>query len=105
MKEDIEEPVKKNWKLFMFLVLMILLLSGTAVLIVKWYIENSQMPDFHTNKTAVIVSGTSVAVLLLTLIIVFISLYGKKNKGSKKKSSKNSSLKGRKKTSRKRNLK
>jgi len=105
MKEDIEEPVKKSWKLLLFLVFMILLLSGISVLIVKWYIENLQMPDFHTNKTAVIISGASVAVLLLTLIIVFINLYGKRSKGGRKKSSKKSALKGRKKTNRKRNLK
>lgn len=84
MKEDIEEPVKKNWKLFLFLILLLLFLLGIGVLLIVWYVENSQNPEYKTDITRVLVSGLAVLLLIITLIVILVNLYRPVKRKTKK---------------------
>ena len=84
MKEDIEEPVRKNWKLFLFLILLLLFFLGIGVLLIVWYLENSQNPEYKTDMTRVLFSGIAVLLLIATLIVILVNLYKPKKSKAKK---------------------
>lgn len=84
MKEEIEEPVRKNWKLFLILLLILFFLLGVGVLLIVWYLENSQNPEFKTDMTRVLASGIAIFLLIVTLIVILINLYRPAKKKTKK---------------------
>lgn len=84
MKEDIEEPVKKSWKLFLILILILIFLMGIGVLLIVWYLENSQNPEYKTDITRISVSGIAVLLLIITLIVILVNLYRPKKSKAKK---------------------
>lgn len=86
MKEDIEEPVKKNWKLFLILILILIFLMGVGVLLIVWYLENSQNPEYKTDMTRVLASGIAVLLLIITLIVILVNLYKPVKRKTKKTS-------------------
>jgi len=83
MKSDIEEPFKKNWKLFFFCLLLLVILVVIGVLLVEWYLDNSRNPGSDTNMTRVIASGIAVLLLILALCVFLVNIF---RPGRKKRS-------------------
>jgi len=96
MKTDIEEPVKKNWKVFIILLLLLIFLLGTGVLLIVWFLENSKDPTYKTDTSRVVMSGIGVLLLIVTLIVSLVNIYRpgkKKSKGTVQRSGKEVSKK------------
>ena len=90
MKDDIEEPVKKSWKVFAFLLLLLVVLIGIAVLLIIWYLDDSKNPEFKIDISRIIMSGVGLLLLIMILLISLVNFY----KPHKKKTTRSTQGKG-----------
>lgn len=88
MKEEIEEPVKKSWKVFALLLFILLILIGLAILLGIWYFDNIKDSTVVMDTTRVLLSGSFLLLLIVILSIIVIRFYkpSEKKKKTKKKS-------------------
>lgn len=81
MKQEIEEPVKKSWKLLAGSILLLILLVATAILLVTWTIANSKGQGNAGNPVRIIVSGVAIILMIVTLCIFIIKMFKPARKG------------------------
>jgi hypothetical protein len=90
MKEnrDIEEPVKKSWKVLLFGLLSLALMLGLGIYLFVEALQKSKTPEDVLDMKRMLVSGIGVILFSLAVVLFLFSLYkprGKKRFGLKRK--------------------
>jgi hypothetical protein len=84
MKEDIEEPIKKSWKIFAALLFLLICLVGTAVLLLIWYLDDTQKTGLKINTLQAIMSGSVLLILIVVIAVILVNFYKPKKKKKRK---------------------
>jgi hypothetical protein len=86
MKEEVEEPFRKNGRTLFILVLLLLLLLVTGVLLVSWYVGDIRQGAETADLKRIIISFLAVLTLIVLLMVLLINLLRKHKKTAKKTS-------------------
>jgi Co/Zn/Cd efflux system component len=90
MKEnrDIEEPVKKSWKVLLFGFLSLALMLGLGIYLFVEALQKPKTPEDVLDMKRMLVSGIGVILFSLAVVVFLFSLYkprSKKRFGLKRK--------------------
>jgi len=81
--EDIEEPVKKSWKLLFWGILVLAFLLGIGIFLLVEAFQKPENPQDVLDMKRMLVSGIGVILFSLAIVVFLYSVYGS---GKKKKS-------------------
>ncbi|MDP4278923.1 MAG: hypothetical protein Q8914_14960 [Bacteroidota bacterium] len=86
-KDDIEEPVKKSWRVTAFLLLLLVFLIVSCLLLIEWYTDGTRQMKPEASLPRFIVSLVAIITLIVTTLILLVNMSrnGKKQSGRKSK--------------------
>lgn len=88
---DIEEPVKKSWKVLFFGILILLLLFGLGIFLLMEAFQEPKDSNDALDMKRMMISGIGVILFSLAVVVFLWSLY--KPSGKSRKSVKKASVK------------
>lgn len=103
LDRNIEEPIKKSWKVLFFGILALALMLGLGIYLLIEAFQKPKTPEDALDMKRMLISGIGVVLFTLALIIFLFSLYKPKRKTrlkSKRKSVSRNRTKRRTKTKR-----
>lgn len=103
MDRNIEDPIKKSWKVLLFSILALALMLGLGVYLLAEALQKPKTPKDVLDMKRMLVSGIGVIFFSLAVIIFLLSLYKPRRKirrRSKRKSGSRSGIKRKYKTKR-----
>jgi TRAP-type C4-dicarboxylate transport system permease small subunit len=85
MKEEVEEPFRKNGRSILTLALLLLFLLVTGVLLVSWYLGDVRQGAETIDLKQLLISLLAVLTLIVLLIVLLINLLRKQKKANRRK--------------------
>lgn len=77
---DIEEPVKKSWKVLLFGILSLALMLGLGLYLFVEALQKPKTPEDVLDMKRMLVSGVGVILFSLAVVVFLFSLYKPKSK-------------------------
>jgi len=92
--EDIEEPVKKSWKLLLSGILVLTFMLGIGIFLLVEALQKPKEPEDLLDMNRMLISGVGVILFSLAIVVFLLSFYKFPNKKNKKVVVKKSSSRG-----------
>jgi len=91
MDSNIEEPIKKSWKVLLFSILALVLMLGLGIYLLVEALQKPKTPEDVLDMKRMLISGIGVIFFALAVIIFLFSLYKPKRKIQRKSKRKTAS--------------